>query len=684
MEEIFVKYVMKVVYQLAIHEHVKAAAAGAAAAAIEIELWDTMALFADKAHMNCFEPATTAAAVAASSDKFFLPYVASALCVYTSVPNVATLVAPLLAAARAQPLDLQKEYQKWRATKLVELSTKTAPKLIDSVVQMLHRKLQYALDATLYGPPTAQHGDVFVKNDAVIQFSRRGAPAGTGAGGGGAPRPPGGGGVGAGAPAGGAPGVGPPAPLVVNPAVAAAVTEARNSAAAARRDYEEVNSSVARTPTFLGTFGGCAAAFAALKNDFEKAALSSSAVDSAAVRDDVATAQSAADDALKSSQLANKRREAIESTLTAYLDLKSAKEYKDYLNNTYIPVIEPLITPGQMAGPERVISEQNPILITAEGQLARADRHCQTAADATAYNDVYRASRDAQKASLRSRRNAGTVSGALDGVKDGLKAIATVVADAFETSSRSSITPATADEYARNAAVVADRALDDYNKAKTAVDHLRTEVPTSRVLGDATPTLESCRDGAVLVRKAADDARKYADSASSASEGKEYVHGLNQQAFAASKRASAEAEFVKDAMIIVITAVNTGLTYAGKSELTLGGRNKRTLADDYDASSASSSPDESESDARSDSGSESDADDMMAGGVISHALGEGDIALQPAELGGVLSAYRATRKKNLRSRRDFNTAFEKEILRVFKGKDCHAVLAKLRRARVVR
>ena len=75
---------------------------------------------------------------------------------------------------------------------------------------------------------------------------------------------------------------------------------------------------------------------------------------------------------------------------------------------------------------------------------------------------------------------------------------------------------------------------------------------------------------------------------------------------------------------------------------------------------------------------------MMAGGVISHALGEGDIALQPAELGGVLSAYRATRKKNLRSRRDFNTAFEKEILRVFKGKDCHAVLAKLRRARVVR
>ena len=178
-EDALLKHVMKVAYQLAIHAHAQGfarargfgSAPATSAHLVEIELWDTMALFADKTRQNAFEASVNAAAVAASSEKLFLPYVASALRVYTVVPGVEALIAPLLAAACVEPAVLQKAFDDWHTYGASDggMGRTTQPLLAASAAE-LRRKLPNANGAALWGPPTPtpQNIRAFLQQDAVL------------------------------------------------------------------------------------------------------------------------------------------------------------------------------------------------------------------------------------------------------------------------------------------------------------------------------------------------------------------------------------------------------------------------------------------------------------------------------------------------------------------------------------
>jgi hypothetical protein len=164
LDEAVLKYILKVVYQSAIIEQCNSSTANKPAV---VELWDTtQELYVDAARTSVFETTPSSGAAAL---RYFMPYVASVLCMYTSLSSFDTLLAPLLAAARADPQMMHDEY----VSVTDDLSTGATPMynfdvMAPGVRMKLLRQRHYADERVLVGPPLAKHAEAFVKNSAVL------------------------------------------------------------------------------------------------------------------------------------------------------------------------------------------------------------------------------------------------------------------------------------------------------------------------------------------------------------------------------------------------------------------------------------------------------------------------------------------------------------------------------------
>lgn len=172
-DEALLKYILKVTYQLALSELIKDPTAGARAAADDtapcMQIWDTtLQLYTDAARKNVLQTAGVP-----KTNQFFVPYVASVMNLYTAMPSIAALLAPLLAAQRAAPRDMYSAYQDIQDGKY---KYETQKKLLTNTRAKLARRREYLhyLDApegsriVLFGPPLAKYAESFVKNHCVL------------------------------------------------------------------------------------------------------------------------------------------------------------------------------------------------------------------------------------------------------------------------------------------------------------------------------------------------------------------------------------------------------------------------------------------------------------------------------------------------------------------------------------
>jgi hypothetical protein len=132
-----------------------------------VELWDTtQELYVDAARSSVFETTPSSGAAAL---RYFMPYVASVLCMYTSLSSFDALLAPLLAAARADPNKMHVEYLRLTNFFLTGDTPMYNYQVMARGVRMkLQRQRHYADERVLVGPPLAKHAEAFVKNSAVL------------------------------------------------------------------------------------------------------------------------------------------------------------------------------------------------------------------------------------------------------------------------------------------------------------------------------------------------------------------------------------------------------------------------------------------------------------------------------------------------------------------------------------